>query len=215
VLAAAAFVVVMPLALFLGIVAGVNEGKSVDRTISVTGLAMTSTPEFVTGIFVILIFGIWLKWVPAVAIFTTPNAIFENPSLLILPVLTLTAAELGYVARMTRASMVEVMDSSYIRTAIIKGMPRNRVIFGHAVRNALLAPITIIMLHVNWLVGGLVVVEVVFGYPGLGKYIYDAAIFGDFNAVEAGAMILVVVAVGTRLLGDLAYTMLNPRIRYS
>lgn len=215
VLAAAAFVVVMPLALFLGIVAGVNEGKPVDRTISVSGLAMTATPEFVTGIFVILIFGIWLKWVPAVAIFTTPNAIFENPSLLVLPVLTLTAAELGYVARMTRASMVEVMDSSYIRTAIIKGMPRNRVIFGHAVRNALLAPITIIMLHVNWLVGGLVVVEVVFGYPGLGKYIYDAAIFGDFNAVEAGAMILVVVAVGTRLLGDLAYTMLNPRIRYS
>jgi peptide/nickel transport system permease protein len=187
----------------------------VDRTISISGLAMTATPEFVTGIFVILIFGIWLKWVPAVAIFTTPNAIFEDPSLLILPVLTLTAAELGYVARMTRASMVEVMDSSYIRTAIIKGMPRNRVIFGHAVRNALLAPITVIMLHVNWLVGGLVVVEVVFGYPGLGKYIYDAAIFGDFSAVEAGAMILVLVAVGTRLIGDLAYTMLNPRIRYS
>jgi peptide/nickel transport system permease protein len=215
VLAAAAFIVVMPLALFLGVVSGVNEGKAVDRTISVTGLALTATPEFVTGIFVILIFGIWLQWVPAVAIFTTPNAIFEDPSLLILPVLTLTAAELGYVARMTRASMVEVMDSPYIRTAIIKGMPRNRVIFRHAVRNALLAPITIIMLHVNWLVGGLVVVEVVFGYPGLGKYIYDAAIFGDFNAVEAGAMILVVVAVATRLIGDLAYTLLNPRIRYS
>lgn len=215
VLAATAFAVVMPLALFLGIVAGVNEGKAVDRSISVVGLTLTATPEFVTGIFLILIFGIWLKVVPAVAIFTSPNAIFENPRLLILPVMTLTAVELGYVARMTRASMVEVMDTPYIRTAIIKGMPRNRVIFRHAVRNALLAPITIIMLHVNWLIGGLVVVEVIFGYPGLGQYIYDAAIFGDFNAIEAAAMILVVVAVGTRLLGDFAYTLLNPRIRFA
>lgn len=215
ILAAVAFAVVMPLALLLGIVAGVNEGRAVDRTISIVGLTLTATPEFVTGIFLILIFGIWLKWVPAVAIFTSPNAIFENPSLLVLPVLTLTAVELGYVARMTRASMVEVMDTPYIRTAIIKGMPRGRVIFRHAVRNALLAPITIIMLHVNWLIGGLVVVEVIFGYPGLGQYIYDAAIFGDFNAIEAAAMILVIVAVGTRLIGDFAYTLLNPRIRYA
>ena len=215
VLAAVAFSVVMPLALLLGIVAGVNEGRPVDRSISVVGLTLTATPEFVTGLFLIMIFGIWLKVVPAVAIFTTPNAIFENPSLLILPVMTLTAVELGYVARMTRASMVEVMDTPYIRTAIIKGMPRQRVIFRHAVRNALLAPITIIMLHVNWLIGGLVVVEVIFGYPGLGQYIYDAAIFGDFNAIEAAAMILVVVAVGTRLIGDFAYTLLNPRIRYA
>ncbi len=215
VLAAVAFSVVMPLALLFGIVAGVNEGKPVDRSISVVGLTLTATPEFVTGLFLILVFGIWLKVVPAVAIFTTPNAVFENPSLLILPVMTLTAVELGYVARMTRASMVEVMDTPYIRTAVIKGMPRQRVIFRHAVRNALLAPITIIMLHVNWLIGGLVVVEVIFGYPGLGQYIYDAAIFGDFNAIEAAAMILVIIAVGTRLIGDFAYTLLNPRIRYA
>lgn len=215
VLAGVAFLVIMPLALFLGVLAGANEGKPLDRLISITSLGATATPEFVSGIFLILIFGIWLEWVPAVAIFTSPNAIFENPRLLILPVLTLTAVELGYVARMTRASMVEVMDSPYIRTAIIKGMPRHRVIFRHALRNALLAPITIIMLHVNWLIGGIVVVEVIFGYPGLGKYIYDAAIFGDFNAVEAAAMVTVIIAVGTRLLGDIAYTFLNPRIRYS
>ncbi len=215
VLAGVAFVVVMPLALALGILAGVNEGKPVDRTVSIVGLTLTATPEYVTGIFLILIFGIWLQWVPAVAIFTTPNAIFENPSLLVLPVLTLTAIELGYIARMTRASMVEVMDSAYIRTAIIKGMPRRRVIFHHAVRNALLAPITVIMLHVNWLIGGLVVVEVIFGYPGLGKYIYDAALFGDYNAVAAAAMIMVVIAVATRLIGDLLYTVLNPQIRYA
>ncbi|MCB9158851.1 MAG: ABC transporter permease [Caldilineaceae bacterium] len=215
VLAGLAFLIVMPLALIFGIIAGINEGKLVDRTISVAGLALTATPEFVTGIFLILIFGVWLQAFPAVAIFTSPNAIFENPAILVLPVMTLTAVELGYVARMTRASMVEVMDTAYIRTAIIKGMPRSRVVFRHALRNALLAPITIIMLHVNWLVGGVVVVEAIFGYPGLGSYIYSAAIFGDPNAVEAAAMLLVIIAVATRLIGDLAYTFLNPRIRYA
>jgi peptide/nickel transport system permease protein len=215
VLAGAAFVIIMPLALLLGILAGINEGKPLDRIISIASLGATATPEFVTGIFLIIIFGIWLKWFPAVAIFTSPNAIFEDPTLLALPVLTLTAVELGYVARMTRASMVEVMDSAYIRTAIIKGMPKRRVVLRHAIRNALMAPITIIMLHVNWLIGGLVVVEVIFGYPGLGYYIYKSAIFGDYNAIEAAAMVTVAIAIITRLLGDLAYTLLNPRIRYS
>ena len=104
---------------------------------------------------------------------------------------------------------------AYIRTAIIKGMPRSRVVMRHAVRNALMAPITIIMLHVNWLIGGIVVVEVIFGYPGLGNYIYKAAIFGDYNAVMAAAMVTVLIAVFTRLIGDFAYTLLNPRIRYA
>ncbi|GIK43501.1 MAG: hypothetical protein BroJett011_73340 [Chloroflexota bacterium] len=215
ILAGVAFLVVMPLALLFGILAGINEGKPVDRFISIASLAATATPEFVTGIFLILIFGIWLKVLPAVAVFLSDDAIFQDPKLLALPVLTLTAVELGYVARMTRASMVEVMGSPYIRTAILKGMPRWRVVLRHAVRNALMAPITIIMLHVNWLIGGVVVVESIFGYPGLGQYIYDAAIFGDFNAVEAAAMFTVVIAVGTRLVGDLAYTFLNPRIRYA
>lgn len=215
VLAATAFLIVMPLALILGIIAGINEGKPVDRFISIASLGATATPEFVTGIFLIIILGIWLKVLPAVAVFLSPDAIFEDPKLLALPVLTLTAVELGYIVRMTRASMVEVMDSAYIRTAIIKGMPYGRVVLRHAIRNALMAPITIIMLHVNWLVGGLVVVEVIFGFPGLGKYIYDAAIFGDFYAVEAAAMLTVSIAIATRLIGDLAYTFLNPRIRYA
>jgi peptide/nickel transport system permease protein len=215
VLAGVAFAVVMPLALFLGILAGINEGKPLDRVISISSLGATATPEFVTGIFLILIFGIWLRVLPAVAIFTSDNALFENPALLVLPVLTLTAVELGYVARMTRASMVEVMDSAYIRTAIVKGMPYWRVVIRHAIRNALMAPITVIMLHVNWLIGNVVVVEVIFGYPGLGKYIYDSAIFGDYNAIEAAAMVTVVIAIITRLVGDLAYTLLNPRVRYT
>jgi peptide/nickel transport system permease protein len=215
VLASLAFLVIIPSALGLGILAGVKEGRPLDRFISISSLAATATPEFVTGIFLILIFGIWLKVLPAVAVFTSADAIFKDPKLLALPVLTLTAVELGYVVRITRASMVEVMNSAYIRTALIKGMPYWRVVFRHAVRNALMAPITVIMLHVNWLIGGLVVVETIFGYPGLGKYIYDSAIFGDVNAIEAAAMLTVFIAVVTRLLGDLAYTFLNPRIRYS
>jgi len=215
VLAGTAFLIVMPLALVVGIIAGINEGKPIDRIISITSLGATATPEFVTGIFLILLLGIWLKLLPAVSVFLSADAIFKDPKLIALPVLTLTAVELGYVARMTRASMVEVMDSPYIRTAIIKGMPRKRVVLKHAIRNALMAPITIIMLHVNWLIGGVVVVEVIFGFPGLGKYIYDAAIFGDYNAIEAAAMLTVGIAIITRLLGDLAYTFLNPRIRYS
>jgi len=215
ILAGVAFVVVMPLALFFGILAGINEGKPLDRIVSITSLGATATPEFVTGIFLIMIFGIWLKVLPAVTLFTSSDAIFKNPTMLILPVLTLTAVELGYVARMTRASMVEVMDSAYIRTAIVKGMPYWRVVFRHAIRNALMAPITIIMLHVNWLIGGVVVVEVIFGYPGLGKFIFDSAIFGDFSAIEAAAMVTVLIAIITRLIGDLAYTLLNPRVRYA
>jgi peptide/nickel transport system permease protein len=215
ILAGVAFIVVMPLALLLGIIAGINQGKFLDRLISITSLGATATPEFVIGIMLILIFGVWLEVFPATSIFTSPDAIFENPAMLVLPVLTLTLIELGYVARITRASMVEVMDSAYIRTAIIKGMPYRRVVTRHAVRNALMAPITVIMLHVNWLVGGIVVVEVIFGYPGLGNYIFGAAIFGDYTAVMAAAMVTVLIAVLTRLVGDLAYTLLNPRIRYA
>lgn len=215
ILAALAFVSIMPLALVLGIVAGVLVGRPLDRILSVGSLVATATPEFVTGVFLILIFGIWLKVLPAVSVFLNKNAVFQDPALLVLPVLTLTAVELGYVIRMTRASMIEVMNSPYIRTAILKGLPLRRVVLRHALRNALIAPITVIMLHVNWLIGGLVVVEAVFGYPGLGLYIYDSALFGDFNAVEAAAMLLVTIAVATRLIGDLAYMYLNPRIRFS
>ncbi|MGQ9668029.1 MAG: ABC transporter permease, partial [Anaerolineae bacterium] len=213
VLAAIAFVVVMPLALVLGLIAGLNEGKPIDRVLSIFGLVTTVTPEFVTGIFLILIFSYWLKLVPGATVFGE-KAPWERPDMLILPVATLTLLELGYVLRMTRASMSDVMRAPYIRTAFLKGLPYWRIVFKHAIRNALIAPITVIMLHVNWLVGGIVIVEAIFGYPGLGKYLLEAALFKDFNAIEAGAMVLVTLAVGTQLLADIAYTFLNPRIRY-
>lgn len=213
ILAGTAFVIVMPLALLLGMIAGLNEGKWLDRTLSIGGMMFSVTPEFATGIFLILIFASWLKLVPGATVFGE-KAPWSRPDMLVLPVLTLTLVELGYVLRITRASMVEVMKAPYIRTAFLKGLPYWHVVFKHAVRNALMAPITVIMLHVNWLLGGIVVVEVIFGYPGLGSYLLDSALFKDFNAIEAGAIILVAVAVGTQLLADIIYTFLNPRIRY-
>ncbi len=215
ILAGIAFAIVMPVALLLGLIAGLNEGKAIDRILSIGGLMTTSTPEFATGIFLILILSTWLGLVPGATVFESETAIFENPKMLVLPVLTLTLIELGYVLRITRASMVEVMKEPYIRTAFIKGLPYRRIVFRHAIRNALLAPITVIMLHVNWLMGGIVVVEAIFGFPGLGKYLYDSALYKDLFAIEAGAMIMVFLAVGTQLAADIIYTFLNPRIRYA
>ncbi len=214
-LAAIAFVFVMPVALVLGVIAGLNEGRPTDRGLSLLSLITTSIPEFATGVFLILVFAFWLKILPGAAVYTSDVAPWREPMLLILPVLTLTLVEVGYVARMTRASMIEVINAPYIRTAHLKGLPRRRVIMHHALRNALIAPITVIMLHVNWLIGGIVVVESVFGYPGLGMYLLDSALFKDINAIQAGAMVMVVVAVSTQLIADITYTFLNPRIRYS
>jgi peptide/nickel transport system permease protein len=214
VLAGVAFAVVMPVALLLGLLAGLKEGRALDRILSIGGMVFSVTPEFATGIFLILIFAFWLGLVPGATVFGE-KAPWTRPDMLILPVLTLTLVELGYVLRITRASMVEVMKAPYVRTAFLKGLPYWRIVFTHAVRNALMAPITVIMLHVNWLLGGIVIVEVIFGYPGLGSYLLDSALFKDFNAIEAGAMVLVGVAVGTQLVADVIYTFLNPRIRYA
>ena len=214
VLAGTAFVIVMPLALFLGMLAGLKEGSWRDRVLSIGGMMFSVTPEFATGIFLILIVSVWWELLPG-AVVIGEQAPWARPDMLILPVLTLTLIELGYILRITRASMVEVMKSPYIRTAYLKGLPYWRIVFKHALRNALMAPITVIILHVNWLMGGIVIVEVVFGYPGLGKYLLDSAMFKDINALEAGAMILVTVAVLTQLVADIIYTFLNPRIRYT
>jgi len=214
-LAGIAFLIVMPLALLLGLIAGLNEGKFIDRFLSITSLVATATPEFASGIFLILIFSTWLGWFPGAVVTTSDTTIFTDPQLLILPVITLSLIELGYVLRITRASMVEVMRTNYIRTATLKGLPRWRIVFKHALRNALMAPITVIILHVNWLMGGIVVVETLFGFPGLGRYVLEAALFKDVFAIEAAAMILVIIAVSTQLVADLIYTYINPRIRYA
>ena len=214
-LAGLAFLVSIPTAVVLGLIAGLNEGKLLDRVISIAGLITAGSPDFATGILLIIIFALWLKVLPGSAVFTSADAVFKNPRLIILPVLTASLVEIGYVLRITRSSVVEVMNSPYVRTAILKGLSYRQVVVRHVLQNAMMAPITVIMLHVNWFIGGLVVVESVFGYPGLGNFILNAALYKDVYAIEAASMVLVVLAVGTQLIADLIYSLINPRIRYT
>jgi peptide/nickel transport system permease protein len=215
VLAGLAFLVSIPTAIILGVIAGLNEGKPLDRVISMGGLVTAASPDFATGIFLIIILGLWLKVLPGATVFLSDTAIFDDPRMLVMPVLTASLVEIGYVLRITRASVVEVMNSAYVRTAILKGLPYNKVVLSHVLRNAMMAPITVIMLHINWLIGGLVVVESVFGYPGMGNFILNAALYKDVYSIEAGAMVLIVLAVSTQLVADIIYSYLNPRIRYT
>lgn len=215
ILAALAILFSIPIAVTLGLIAGLNEGKPIDRIISVSGLITAGSPDFATGILLIMVFALWLKVLPGAAVFTSEDAIFKDPRLLVLPVLTASLVEIGYVLRITRSSVVEVMNSAYVRTAILKGLSYRQVVARHVLRNAMMAPITVIMLHINWFIGGLVVVESVFGFPGLGNFILNAALYKDVYAIEAGAMVLIVLAVGTQLVADIIYSLVNPRIRYS
>jgi peptide/nickel transport system permease protein len=214
-LAAIAFIVIMPLAVVLGIISALKEGRLLDRFIAVSTLTATSIPEIATGIFLLVVFVGWLGVLPGATVIPAGESLLQNPKFFILPVLTLTLIEVGYVARITRASMIDVLDSQYIRTAYLKGLSYWKIVVRHALRNALLAPIAVIMLHVNWLIGGIVVVEVIFGYPGLGRFILGAALNRDVFGIEAATMILVIIAVGTQLVADVLYTFLNPRVRFA
>lgn len=214
-LAGIAFLAIMPVAIVLGVLAGLKEGSPLDRIISFLSLVTTSAPTFATGVFLVVILALWLDLLPGISAMMTEDTIFESPEKLVMPVMVLFFAEAGYVARMTRASMADVMNMQYVRTAILKGLPRWKVVFKHALRNALLAPITVIMLHVNWLIGGIVVVELLFGFPGLGLALLQASLNKDLYVIEAGAVVLTLVATLTQLVADIIYTYLNPRIRYS
>lgn len=215
ILAGIAFAISIPIAVFLGLIAGLNEGKLLDRTITLGGLLTAASPDFATGILLIILFGIWLELLPGATVFLSEDAIFQDPKMLILPILTACLVEIGYVLRITRASVVEVLNSAYVRTAILKGLSHRQVVSRHVLRNAMMAPITVIMLHLNWFIGGLVVIESVFGYPGLGNFILNAALYKDVYSIEAGAMVLIALAVGTQLFADIIYSWINPRIRYA
>ncbi|MBN1179407.1 MAG: ABC transporter permease [Anaerolineae bacterium] len=215
VLAGISFVAIMPISLLLGAVAGLREGGFLDRFISIASLVTTSSPTFATGVILIVIFSRWLGILPGISIMMTDSSAFESLEKLVMPIAVLFLAEAGYVARMTRASMVDVMRQPYVRTAILKGLPRWKVILRHALPNALLAPITVIMLHVNWLIGGVVVVEVLFGFPGLGNALLTASLNKDLYIIEAGSLLMTFVATATQLVADIIYVYLNPRIRFS
>ncbi|MFQ6022852.1 MAG: ABC transporter permease [Acidiferrobacterales bacterium] len=205
------FAVMIPLSLTLGILSGMREASKLDRTISVTSIITTSVPEFASAVFLSALFVFSLKLLPG----TSSMADGFNVRELILPVMVLVLYDFGYVARMTRASMAEVMTTHYVRTAVLKGLPYRRVILKHALRNALIAPFTVIMLQINWLLSGVIVVEFFFAYKGFGALLLEASLNQDIFLIEACAMVAVFVAVGTQTIADIGYTYLNPRIRFA
>jgi peptide/nickel transport system permease protein len=212
-LALLAFVIVVPLGIIGGVVAALYEGRGVDRVISVTGLSLASLPEFVTGIVVIVVFGVTLKWLPVTASAGAGSGALSQFQHLILPAIPLVLILFGYISRMARAGTIEALNSDYNRTAVLKGLPQTTVIRRHVLRNSLLPTITVIATQTGYLIGGLVVVETLFNYQGLGLLIYNAAKAKDFAMLEAGVLIIGVVYVLATLAADLLLTALNPRLR--
>lgn len=214
VLALLAFVVGVPISVLLGIIAGLARERWPDSLVSVGTLVAVSFPEFVTGVFLIIIFSSWLRWLPPSSLIEPEANPLESLRYLILPATTLMLVMMAHIARMTRSSMVEVMGSNYIRTAILKGMPRRTVIFGHALRNALLPTISIIAINVGWLMGGLIVVESVFAYPGMGQLLLFAISNHDVPLLQAVTLVIAAIYSLSNLAADLLYRFSNPRIRY-
>jgi peptide/nickel transport system permease protein len=212
-LAALAFVIVVPLGIVGGVIAALYAGRSTDRIISVTGLSLSSVPEFVSGIVLIVVFGVTLKWLPVTASAGAGASALSQLRHLILPALPLVFVLFGYIARMARAGTIEALNSDYTRTATLKGLPERTVIRRHVLRNSLLPTITVIATQTGYLIGGLVVVETLFNYQGLGNLIYKAAQAKDFAMLEAGVLVIGVVYVVATLVADLLLTLLNPRLR--
>lgn len=205
------FFITIGISLVLGVLSGISEASFKDRAITVFSVLTTSVPEFASATLLVAIFVFWLDWLPGTSPFTNGFELAE----LVLPVSVLVIYNFGYYTRMTRASMAEVMTSQYVRTAILKGIPFRSVVLKHALRNALIAPFTVMVLQLNYLLSGVIVVEVFFAYKGFGKLLYDSALFGDIYVVEACTMVAVFVAVLSQVISDIGYTLLNPRIRYS
>jgi peptide/nickel transport system permease protein len=201
-------IVMVPSALVVGILAGMREGSTLDRSLSVGSIASTSAPEYVTGILFTVIFASWLGLFKGIA--SAGNVTIENFTL---PVLTMAAYGMGYIARLTRASMVEVMTSQYIRTARLKGLGFRAVVLRHALRNALITPFTVIMLQFPWLLTGVVVVEAMFNYKGFGFALISAAGNNDIDLLLAISWVAVIIVLVTQLISDVGYAYLNPRIR--
>jgi len=204
------FVFLVPLALGLGVLSGMREGSPLDRIISTLCIVSASIPPFASTVLVSAIFVFSLHWLPGTSSMIDGFSYRE----LVMPVLVLVLYDFGYVARITRAAMSEVMTTAYMRTAMLKGLPHRRIIVRHALRNALIAPFTVLMLHVNWLIAGVIVVEFFFAYKGFGSLILEASLGHDLFLLEACTMVTVAIAVTTQTVADLVYVYLNPRIRF-
>jgi peptide/nickel transport system permease protein len=212
-LAVLAFVIVVPLGIFGGVIAALRVNRGTDRAISVTGLSLSTVPEFVSGIVVIVVFGVTLKWLPVTANAGSGASALSQLRHLILPAIPLVLVLFGYISRMARAGTIEALNSDYTRTAVLKGLPQRTVIRRHVLRNSLLPTITVIATQTGYLIGGLVVVETLFNYQGLGNLIFKAATGHDFPMLEAGVLVIGVVYVVATLIADVLLTLLNPRLR--
>jgi len=213
-LAAVAFVMVVPLGILGGIVASLNRDKFLDRLISVTGLSGIAMPEFVTGIVLILLFGITLRIFPITATAPAGSGPLTQIYYLIMPSLPLVFVLFGYIARITRAGMNEALDADYTRTAYLKGLSRGMVIRRHVLRNALLPTVAVVATQTGYLIGGLVIIEFIFNYQGIGQLIFTAAQQKDFPLLQAGVLVVGIVYLTATLIADVLYSLLNPRIRY-
>ena len=212
-LAAVAFVMVVPLSIGAGIYAASCAGRWQDRVISVAGLSLTVVPEFVSSIALILVLGVWLRWLPISAGTRPGTDALEQARHLVLPSLPLVLVLFGYIARMARAGTLEALDADYTRTAVLKGLPRGTVILRHVLRNALLPTITVVATQLGSMIGGLVVVETLFRYQGIGSLILDAARGKDLPMLEAGVLTVGAVFVLLTLVADMLTTALDPRQR--
>lgn len=213
-LALLAFVIVVPLSILGGVIAALKRGTLIDRSITVFGLSATVIPEFVSGIVAIVLFAVTLRWLPGGAQAPQGSGFFTQIRYLILPAIPLVLVLFGYIARITRAGMIDALDADYTRTAILKGLPRRVVIRRHVLRNALLPTIAVVATQVGYLFGGLVAVEVLFNYQGVGRLIFDAAQKADFPLLAGGVLVIGVIYQAATLLADLLYGALNPRIRF-
>jgi peptide/nickel transport system permease protein len=213
-LAAVAFVIVVPLGIFGGIVAALNRDRFLDRAITITGLSSVAVPEFATGIVLIVIFAVNLKWFPVTAQAPPGSGPLTQLHYLLLPAIALVFVLFGYIARITRAGMIEALDADYTRTASLKGLPRRTVINRHVLRNALLPTIAVVATQTGYLIGGLVAIEVLFNYQGIGHLLFISAQKKDLPVLEACVLVVGIVYLIATVIADVIYSLLNPRIRY-
>ena len=213
-LAALAFLLVVPLSILGGVFAALRQGRLSDRAITLGGLSLTAVPEFVSAIVLIVVFGVALKWLPVTAQAPEGSGFFTQIKFLLLPAFALTMVLFGYIARMARAGTIEALDADYTRTAFLKGLSNATVLRKHVLRNALLPTIAVIASQTGYLIGGLVVIEKLFNYPGIGQRIYVAAQNKDFTMLESGVLVVGIVYLVATLIADILYSVLNPRIRY-
>ncbi len=203
----------VPLALTLGVIAGLHENKTVDHVINIAALAVVGLPEFVTGSLLIQVLAFKFRLFPANSSVRPGAGFFTALPMLVLPALTATLVLLAYIARLTRASVVEELKAGYVRTATLKGLPRRTVVIRHVLRNAMPPAITVIAISFGWLIGGLIVVENVFNYPGIGRLLTFAIDRRDLPLLQAITLISVLGFALSNLVADLLYAFLNPRIR--